>query len=920
MLPITRFRSPSVERTGEKAFENLAELAKPEAEEGQTLFPDRAGDAVALVGRPLLGSHDANTVSSAALWSDPPAQTRLDGLLGKSPGFSKLSASAQTTVQSSILGEDPYTRRAQRLLGDLIEAADWSSKSPTAQSTALQGYLSGLKTLDAVWYHPLAALKASPAWSGLSAQAQTVLAAWLTSEASPAVVKTPVSTQIFQSLTDPRFQALSPRGQADSLARMMTGLAWAQQMSSDPLGGLQQTQGWAALEPEQQALLTSLLDPESNVKVEDAKQAFIAEAGSASFLRKNPDTQHEALGRITAQQELARRAWTDWVGAAKVSAGFEKLHPLEQTDLLRIAQGAVGDDPAAMLARLVRNSSWPRVRAARQADGLRGTLALLRDTELKWSPLNASRGVAGWSKLAAADRMTLETLDADPAFGNEVAAKLRALFQVPGFRTEDAGAQAAKLHALAAQVSQFAAVGADPEGALNATSGAALLDPATKADLVQLARDPAAVARVASSLTQPSLSGASAASQAVQLGALRLLLQSDALSRDVGGFIAGSKGYAGLTPEEKTRVTDLAKLDPALTEGFIADVKKALSSREPWSSRSATDQAAALRELVTAWKPKLDIFRDPLAAMTASPAWAHVPPRMQERLSTVTAPGRNALSPRFRSAVAQAMMSPEAAPGAGGLAQKLTALLSQRTLLPSTVEVGARPQTPFVLDGPTLEKAHAFQGLTQDADVYVLHIRDHTLKVYAPHQAVPSKTENGGEFAPLINHTIQQVGEAFSGDPDANLKSLVSVTLSPGPNPQDDYWARAYDSPNFVSYMTSGAGGEVSIYPIDFAGSAEYMASSSLHESGHSISQQHWGEDSKADPRWKPWHDAVKSDVVRPSDYGASSFDEDVAESIALYQSVRDDLPLFEEYRKSYPARFKILDGLLGAPDAPVVH
>jgi hypothetical protein len=165
------------------------------------------------------------------------------------------------------------------------------------------------------------------------------------------------------------------------------------------------------------------------------------------------------------------------------------------------------------------------------------------------------------------------------------------------------------------------------------------------------------------------------------------------------------------------------------------------------------------------------------------------------------------------------------------------------------------------------------------------------------------------DHAPDHHHTIEQVAKGLAALPAQSLALVHEVQVEPDYNPTDAHWAQVYSRPDFHSYMTAGADGDVRIYPTTIPQSQAALDGSLIHETGHVLSKREFGEDSTQGPKWAAWNAAAASDGTHPSQYAKSSGDEDFAESLELYQQVRGS-PREAETRKLFPARFAILDEL----------
>ncbi len=235
---------------------------------------------------------------------------------------------------------------------------------------------------------------------------------------------------------------------------------------------------------------------------------------------------------------------------------------------------------------------------------------------------------------------------------------------------------------------------------------------------------------------------------------------------------------------------------------------------------------------------------------------------------------------------------------------ELASLLEDAAVLPRVFSsVATAPDArPYVMTGPTVEKGHQFRGIQADSDTYQCQVATFTIPIYSPHAPDPSQ----GHF-----HTADQACHALATLPDKSLSVVNAVTLNPQQNPDDAYWVTKYDNPNFRSYMTAGAAGDITIYPSSGTPSQAQMDTSAIHETGHTWSKQQWGEDTSS-KAWAPWIAAIAADKTYPSRYAKNSPGEDVSETLMVY-ATSQGTPLYEEYKRMYPNRFKILESEFGS-------
>lgn len=290
-----------------------------------------------------------------------------------------------------------------------------------------------------------------------------------------------------------------------------------------------------------------------------------------------------------------------------------------------------------------------------------------------------------------------------------------------------------------------------------------------------------------------------------------------------------------------------------------------------------------------------------VGAARASAGWAKLDATTQGQVSALLGGESNELSAAARSAFRAARVG-WATMSAEDQAKALTDLLGSTAARPYVLsEPVDAAQAKYTLSGPTVKTGHAFRGITADANVHKEKFEDNQeIIIYSP--KAPSAT--------LHNHSVQQAADAAAKLPEASRKVVKTITLNAQVNPDDAYWATQYNNPNFHSYMTAGAAGDVTIYPDTTAPpSQDVMNGSMVHETGHTWSYQTWGQDTTKGG-WVEWKKAMDSDKISVSNYATNAIAEDVAETIRAYGSSKGT-PKHDEYRAMVPARFKILDAQL---------
>lgn len=207
-----------------------------------------------------------------------------------------------------------------------------------------------------------------------------------------------------------------------------------------------------------------------------------------------------------------------------------------------------------------------------------------------------------------------------------------------------------------------------------------------------------------------------------------------------------------------------------------------------------------------------------------------------------------------------------------------------------------RTATSFT--GPEEVSKFKFRSGKADALKYVVKAGTVNILVYLPKNPDPAN----GNY-----HTIDEVAKGLGILPAVSLASVNAVHVEPNRNPDDPYWAKKYNKPNFYSYMTAGSSGIINIYPTPNKNSQDQMDTSLIHETGHIISQRRFGEDSSKGRNWTNWSRAASEDIILPSGYAKSSPAEDFSESLALFSQVAGTV--YEGgIRALMPERSKIMD------------
>ncbi len=235
-------------------------------------------------------------------------------------------------------------------------------------------------------------------------------------------------------------------------------------------------------------------------------------------------------------------------------------------------------------------------------------------------------------------------------------------------------------------------------------------------------------------------------------------------------------------------------------------------------------------------------------------------------------------------------------------ARALTYLLVQQDWLPETVEstagAFAMRRVVYGLAGPKPEKDYEFASGPGSAVKYTLEVGEQIIPIFAGEKNDPQPHQL----------RVEVIAKAIAAMPKALRETIKVVRIDPRRNPDDAEKAVEFKDPGFSSAM-SALEGTINVFPTRAATAQSSADGSLIHEVGHFLTRFAWGKNE--DPRWDPWRAAIKSDGVRPSKYAKVLVSEDVCETLSMYFEAIGT-PAEKEVRAIFPARFAILDKLVG--------
>ena len=301
--------------------------------------------------------------------------------------------------------------------------------------------------------------------------------------------------------------------------------------------------------------------------------------------------------------------------------------------------------------------------------------------------------------------------------------------------------------------------------------------------------------------------------------------------------------------------------------------------------------------------PKGSDARKTLTALATAPGFQGMSTADQQKLLRyVGGTNRDLSVPARKLMAAQLGQDDFKKADAAGQTEQLQTFLAGQKATPRVVspekDAFKNQRLPYKLHGPSDVKDYAFNSGNAPAVKYEVEVDGKKLPVYLPKKLDKATTPG-----------IDEVAKGLAALPASSRALVKEVSVEGKANPQDAYWAQAYNDPTFSSYMTAGADGVINIYPAKPKPTQDYLEGTMVHETGHTLSIQKWGEDTDA-KAWDDWRAAIQSDGIVPSQYAKASMDEDFGEALQLYRQVKGTTKE-AEVRALMPERFKIIDELL---------
>ncbi|WP_257457752.1 putative zinc-binding metallopeptidase [Archangium lipolyticum] len=365
--------------------------------------------------------------------------------------------------------------------------------------------------------------------------------------------------------------------------------------------------------------------------------------------------------------------------------------------------------------------------------------------------------------------------------------------------------------------------------------------------------------------------------------------------------LALSPGFGQLNAAHQKQA--LAALDRAPADAKLLQDVQGLTGSDKFRNLNDAVKSTALEQL--ALHPKDDPARNTLVQLAGSPGFQGLADADKQKLLRYVGGTNVEISTPARRGL-DTLLSSDAYKKADAAGQRtqLQQFLTDQPATPGLVDTPAgsfdTKRLPYKLNGPSDVKDFDFRSGKADAIKYEVEVDGKKIPVYMP--KTPDKSAG-------VIHSIDEVAKGLAALPASSRALVKQVVVDGKQNPDDAYWARTYNDPNFRSYMTAGAEGSITVYPSQTKMTQDYLDGTMIHETGHTLSMQKWGSQD-SDKRWDDWKAAAKSDGLVASGYAKASPGEDFAETLLIYQQAKGT-PREAEFRAMMPERFKIIDELL---------
>jgi len=347
--------------------------------------------------------------------------------------------------------------------------------------------------------------------------------------------------------------------------------------------------------------------------------------------------------------------------------------------------------------------------------------------------------------------------------------------------------------------------------------------------------------------------------------------------------VATAPGYQKLAPAQQKEMLNV--WDKAPNDKGLSDDLRRMAGSENFQKLDPSIQSLGLTQLgKNATEPEA---RETLVKLQTTNGFKKLDQNDQERLLTMVGGSNKLVSKPAREALAETMKDWKTDGDADAQGKGLKKFLDDQTWTDWETPKGAwngRTTKPDSVTGPEKVESGPFQMQPGKADKYTVKYGSKEIPVFVP-EGTPRKD-------------VDKLIGTMDALPKANRDLIKQVVMESKDDISRD------PNPRFTVLD-----GTVRAFPQGMAMEPpDRRMSAMVHESAHLIDKH---LQKKIGPQWdKDWHKAIQDDKLVGSQYGKTSEGEDFAEAYLLYKLSKGKQPEFDEYRKMFPNRWKLLDDI----------
>jgi len=344
--------------------------------------------------------------------------------------------------------------------------------------------------------------------------------------------------------------------------------------------------------------------------------------------------------------------------------------------------------------------------------------------------------------------------------------------------------------------------------------------------------------------------------------------------------VTTAQGFDKLAPAQQKEMLNVWDKGPN-DKGLSDDLRK-MAGSENFQKLDPSIQSLGLTQLgKNATDPTA---RETLVKLQTTNGFKKLDQQDQERLLTMVGGSNKLVSKPAREALAETMKDWKTDGDADVQGKGLKRFLDDQKWTDWETPKGGwdgRTTKPDSVSGPEKVASGPFRMQAGPADKYTVKYGSKEIPVFVP-AGTPRKD-------------VDKLIGTMDALPKANRQLVNQVVLE---SKDDTASPRRFDALN----------GTVRAYPEGMAMEPpDRRMSAMVHESAHLIDAH---LQKKIGPQWdKDWHKAIQDDKLVGSQYGKKTEGEDFAEAYLLYKLSKGK-PEFEEYRKMFPNRWKLLDDI----------